>query len=93
MKAYSCTGDSIPVYSQFVVTDSHIVVGDFSTYHDTGYDPLDFQKRNVLHHILLTKIFTICLASGIRFFFNGSNYAQQSLSTYLFLISEEWGAF
>lgn len=96
-KIYPRTGDRETVYLKNVITDSNILVGDYTMYHDFVNDPRLFEKNNVLYHypinhdrLIIGKFCSI--ACGAKFLFTSANHAMSSLSTYPFpLFFEEWG--
>lgn len=96
-KIYPRSKDRETVYLKNVVTDSSIIVGDYTMYNDFVNDPTDFEKNNVLYHypinhdrLIIGKFCSI--ACGARFLFNSANHSMTSLSTYPFpIFFEEWG--
>lgn len=52
-KVYPRTGDLETVYLKPVISRSNISVGEYTMYNDFVYDPLLFEKNNVLyqHHV------------------------------------------
>jgi len=94
---YPRTGDTQTVYLNQVVTDSSILVGNYTMYNDFVHNPVDFEKNNVLYHypvnhdrLVIGKFCSI--ACGAKFLFNSANHSLQSLSTYPFpIFFEEWG--
>lgn len=94
---YPRTGDRQTVYLRQVVTDPSIQVGDYTMYNDFVYDPVEFEKNNVLYHypvnhdrLVIGKFCSI--ACGAKFLFNSANHTLDSLSTYPFpIFFEEWG--
>lgn len=96
-KIYPRTGDKQTVYLKNVISDSNIIVGEYTMYNDFVNDPLDFEKNNVLYHYPINHdrlvIGKFCsIACGARFLFNSANHTLSSLSTYPFpLFFEEWG--
>ncbi len=96
-KIYPRTNDTQTVYLKNVVTDSSIIVGDYTMYNDFVSDPTQFQKNNVLYHypinhdkLIIGKFCSI--ACGAKFLFNSANHTLNSLATYPFpLFFEEWG--
>ena len=50
---YPRTGDTQTVYLNQVVTDSSILVGNYTMYNDFVHNPVDFEKNNVIIHIVL----------------------------------------
>ena len=94
---YPRSGDRQTVYLKNVVSNSNIVVGDYTMYNDFVRDPCDFERNNVLYHYPVNhdKLFIgkFCsIACGAKFLFNSANHALGSLSTYPFpIFYEEWG--
>lgn len=96
---YPRTGDRQTVYLKHAVKAPSIIVGDYTVYNDFVYNPVDFEKNNVLYHYPVNQgrlvIGKFCsIACGARFLFNSANHTLGSLSTYpLFPIfwGEEWG--
>ena len=94
---YPRTGDLETVYLKSVITNSNIIVGDFTIYNDFVRDPRDFEKNNVLYHypinhdrLLIGKFCSI--ACGAKFLMRSANHSLASLSTYPFpIFYEEWG--
>lgn len=80
-----------------VVSDPHIVVGDYTFYNDFVNDPTQFEKNNVLYHYPINQekliIGKFCsLACGVKFIFTSANHARKSLSTYPFpIFADGWG--
>ncbi|AKN33415.1 acetyltransferase [Clostridium carboxidivorans P7] len=95
-KIYPRTNDFTTVYLKNVITNSNIIVDDFTMYNDFYNDPKDFEKKNVLYHYPINKdkliIEKFCsIACGAKFIFNSANHTQKSLSTYPFpIFYEEW---
>ncbi|MEQ8155344.1 MAG: CatB-related O-acetyltransferase [Clostridiaceae bacterium] len=95
-KIYPRNNDFNTIYLKNVITDSSIIVDDFTMYNDFYNDPRDFEKNNVLYHYPVNKdrliIGRFCsIACGAKFIFNSANHAQKSLSTYPFpIFGEEW---
>ena len=86
-KIFPRSKDRETVYLKNVVTDSSIIVGDYTMYNDFVNDPTDFEKNNVLYHypinhdrLIIGKFCSI--ACGARFLFNSANHSMTSLSTY-----------
>ena len=50
---YPRTGDRQTVYLKHAVKDPSIIVGDYTIYNDFVYNPVDFEKNNVIMHIVL----------------------------------------
>ncbi len=96
-KIYPRTGDKQTVYLQSVIKNPYISVGDYTIYNDFVYDPVEFEKNNVLYHYPINDdrlfIGKFCsIACGAKFIFNCANHTMKSLSTYTFpLFYEEWG--
>lgn len=95
---YPRTGDRQTVYLKHAVKAPSIIVGDYTVYNDFVYNPVDFEKNNVLYHYPVNQgrlvIGKFCsIACGARFLFNSANHTLGSLSTYPFPIfwGEEWG--
>lgn len=94
---YPRTGDKQTIYLKSVITDPGITVGEYTMYNDFVYDPVLFEKNNVLYHYPINKdkliIGKFCsIACGAKFLFNSANHTFRSLSTYPFpLFFEEWG--
>lgn len=89
--------DRETVYLKNVVSDPHIIVGDYTFYHDFVSDPTLFEKNNVLYHYPINRekliIGKFCsLACGVKFIFTSANHTLKSLSTYPFPIFEPWEA-
>ena len=47
---YPRTGDRQTVYLKHAVKAPSIIVGDYTVYNDFVYNPVDFEKNNVLYH-------------------------------------------
>lgn len=96
-RVYPRTGDKETIYLKQVITDSNIIVGDYTIYNDFVNDPTNFEKNNVLYHypvnnekLIIGKYCSI--ACGAKFMFTCGNHRMASLSTYPFpLFHEEWG--
>lgn len=94
---YPRTGDRQTVYLKHAVKDPSIIVGDYTIYNDFVYNPVDFEKNNVLYHYPVNQdrlvIGKFCsIACGARFLFNSANHTLQSLATYPFpIFFEKWG--
>lgn len=96
-KTYPRTNDSQTVYLNMVVSNLHIIVGDYTIYNDFEADPTLFEKNNVLYHypvnndrLIIGKFSSI--ACGAKFIFNSANHTLRSLSNYTFpLFYDEWG--
>ena len=94
---YPRTGDRQTVYLKHAVKAPSIIVGDYTIYNDFVYNPVDFEKNNVLYHYPVNQdrlvIGRFCsLACGARFLFNSANHKLQSLATYPFpIFFEKWG--
>lgn len=95
-KIYPRSNDVQTVYLKNVITDTNILVGDYTVYNDFINDPRDFQKNNVLYHYPINNdkliIGKFCsIACGAKFIFTSANHTLSSLSTYTFpLFFEEW---
>lgn len=96
-KIYPRTNDFSTVYLKNVITNSNIIVDDFTMYNDFYNDPRDFEKKNVLYHypfvnkdkLIIGKFCSI--ACGTKFIFNSANHTLKSLSSYPFpIFYEEW---
>ena len=96
-KVYPRTGDTQTIYLKNVITNPHIIIGDYTMYNDFVHDPRDFEKLNVLYHypvnndkLIIGKFCSI--ACGAKFIFTSANHTMKSLSTYPFpIFFEEWG--
>lgn len=94
---YPRTGDRQTVYLKHAVKAPSIIVGDYTVYNDFVYNPVDFEKNNVLYHYPVNQgrlvIGKFCsIACGARFLFNSANHTLQSLATYPFpIFFEKWG--
>lgn len=94
---YPRTGDRQTVYLKHAVKAPSIIVGDYTIYNDFVYNPVDFEKNNVLYHYPVNQdrlvIGRFCsIACGARFLFNSANHTLQSLATYPFpIFFEKWG--
>lgn len=95
-KIYPRTGDAQTIYLKNVITNSNIIVGDYTMYNDFINDPTQFEKNNVLYHYPINNdrliIGKFCsIACGAKFIFNSANHTLKSLSNYPFpLFFEEW---
>ena len=76
---YPRTGDTQTVYLNQVVTDSSILVGNYTMYNDFVHNPVDFEKNNVLYHypvnhdrLVIGKFCSI--ACGAKFLFNTASW-------------------
>ncbi|MBW6410866.1 CatB-related O-acetyltransferase [Clostridium weizhouense] len=96
-KIYPRTNDFSTVYLKNVITNSNIIVDDFTMYNDFNNDPKDFEKKNVLYHypfvnkdkLIIGKFCSI--ACGTKFIFNSANHTLKSFSSYPFpIFYEEW---
>ncbi|GAA0075876.1 CatB-related O-acetyltransferase [Clostridium sp. CTA-5] len=96
-KIYPRTNDFSTVYLKNVITNSNIIVDDFTMYNDFNNDPKDFENKNVLYHypfvnkdkLIIGKFCSI--ACGAKFIFNSANHTLKSLSSYPFpIFYEEW---
>jgi len=89
--------DRETVYLKNVITDTSILVGDYTFYNDFVHDPTQFQTNNVLYHYPVNKerliIGKYCsIACGAKFLFTCANHAMHSLSTYPFpIFANHWG--
>jgi virginiamycin A acetyltransferase len=89
--------DHETVYLKNVISDTGILVGDYTFYNDFVHDPTQFEKNNVLYHYPINHdklvIGKFCsIACGARFIFTSANHALQSLSTYPFpIFADTWG--
>ena len=94
---YPRTGDRQTVYLKHAVKAPSIIVGDYTIYNDFVYNPVDFEKNNVLYHYPVNQdrlvIGKFCsIACGARFLFNSANHTMTALSTYPFpIFFEKWG--
>ena len=96
---YPRTGDRQTVYLKHAVKAPSIIVGDYTIYNDFVYNPVDFEKNNVLFnypefgdHLIIGKFCAI--ARGIEFVMNGANHRMNSVSTYPFnIMGGGWEAF
>lgn len=96
-KIYPRTGDKQTVYLKNVITNTSIIVGEYTMYNDFVNDPVLFEKNNVLYHypinhdkLIIGKFCSI--ACGTRFLFNSANHSLSSLSSYPFpIFYEQWG--
>ena len=86
---YPIKGVTRTVYLKNIITNPHVVVGDY-TYYDDPDDVHNFEK-NVLYHfdfmgdrLVIGKFCQI--ATGVRFIMNGSNHAMGGFSTYPFKV-------
>ena len=82
---YPRTGDRQTVYLKHAVKAPSIIVGDYTKYNDFVYNPVDFEKNNVLYHYPVNQdrlvIGRFCsIACGARFLFNSANHKLQSLA-------------
>lgn len=74
---YPRTGDRQTVYLKHAVKAPSIIVGDYTIYNDFVYNPVDFEKNNVLYHYPVNQdrlvIGRFCsIACGARFLFNSA---------------------
>ena len=81
-------------YINSVVTDSNIIVGDYSYYEDMDEGPESFEKH-VTHHydfigdkLIIGKFCAV--ARGVEFVMNGANHMLDSISAYPFEIIDEF---
>jgi virginiamycin A acetyltransferase len=94
---YPRTGDKETIYLKPAITNSNIIVGDYTIYNDFVNDPTEFETNNVLYHYPINHdkltIGKYCsIACGAKFMFTSGNHKIGSLSTYPFpLFYEEWG--
>lgn len=95
-KIYPRTNDFETVYLKNTITNSNIIVGDYTMYNDFDSDPTLFEKNNVLYHYPINEdrliIGKFCsIACGAKFIFTSANHTLKSLSTYPFpLFFDEW---
>ena len=97
IKIYPRMNDSETVYLKGVISNTNIIVGDYTIYNDFVLNPLQFEKNNVLYHypvnnekLIIGKFCSI--ACGAKFIFTSANHTLKSLSTYPFpIFFEEWG--
>lgn len=93
---YPRSWDKTIVYLKNVITDSNIIVGDYTMYNDFVNNPCDFEKNNVLYHYPINNdkliIGKFCsIACGVKFMFTCANHSMTSLSTYCFpIFFDEW---
>jgi virginiamycin A acetyltransferase len=91
---YPIEGVTRTVFLKNIITNPHIIVGDY-TYYDDPDDVYNFEK-NVLYHfdfigdqLIIGKFCQI--ATGVRFIMNGANHAMNGFSTYPFKVfGGEW---
>ncbi len=91
---YPIEGFKRTVYLKNIITNPHIIVGDY-TYYDDPEDVHNFEK-NVLYlfdfigdKLIIGKFCQI--ATGVRFMMNGGNHAMNGFSTYPFKVfGGEW---
>ena len=81
---YPRTGDRQTVYLKHAVKAPSIIVGDYTIYNDFVYNPVDFEKNNVLYHYPVNQdrlvIGKFCsIACGARFLFNSANHTLQEV--------------
>lgn len=94
---YPRSKDKETVYLKNVITNPHIIIGDYTIYNDFVKEPRDFEKNNVLYQYPINQdkliIGKFCsIACGAKFILNSANHALSSLSTYPFpIFFEEWG--
>ncbi len=93
---YPRTGDRQTVYLKHAVKDPSIIVGDYTIYNDFVYNPVDFEKNNVLYHYPVNQdrlvIGKFCsIACGARFLFNSANHTLQSSPHIPSQSFERWG--
>ncbi|AET69276.1 acetyltransferase (isoleucine patch superfamily) [Desulfosporosinus orientis DSM 765] len=95
-KIYPRTNDFETVYLKGVITNSNIIVGDYTMYNDFVSDPTKFEKNNVLYQYPINKdrliIGKFCsIACGAKFLFTSANHTLKSISTYPFpIFFEKW---
>ncbi|MGV8982540.1 CatB-related O-acetyltransferase [Clostridium sp.] len=96
-KVYPRTGDKETIYLKPTITNSNIIVGDYTIYNDFVNDPTKFKNNNVLYHYPINNdklvIGKYCsIACGAKFMFTSGNHKIASFSTYPFpIFYEEWG--
>ena len=88
---YPRTGDRQTVYLKHAVKAPSIIVGDYTIYNDFVYNPVDFEKNNVLYHypvnhdrLVIGKFCSI--AAGTQFIMGPANHRTSSVSTYPFQV-------
>ena len=93
---YPRTGDRQTVYLKHAVKAPSIIVGDYTIYNDFVYNPVDFEKNNVLYHYPVNQdrlvIGRFCsIACGARFLFNSANHnLSPHIPSQSFLRSGDW---
>ena len=93
---YPRTGDKQTIYLKNVISNPHIIIGDYTMYNDFINNPILFEKNNILYHFPINDdkliIGKFCsIACGAKFIFTSANHSLKSLSTYPFpLFFEEW---
>ncbi|NDO46538.1 CatB-related O-acetyltransferase [Clostridium sp. MD294] len=95
-KIYPRTRDTQTIYLKNVITNTNIIVGEYTIYNDFVNNPILFEKNNVLYHypinhdkLIIGKFCSI--ACGARFLFNSANHSLYSLSSYPFpIFYEQW---
>ena len=96
-KIYPRIEDKETVYLKPTITNTNIIVGDYTMYNDFVNDPIKFEKNNVLYHYAVNHdkliIGKYCsIGCGAKFMFTSGNHRMSSLSTYPFpIFYEEWG--
>lgn len=91
MELFPRPGDRQTCHLREVIKSDHIIVGEYTYYHDFA-DPLAFERENVLYHYPLSNhdkliIGKFCsIASGAKFLFNGGNHKSESFVNYPFAI-------
>ena len=94
---YPRTGDRQTVYLKHAVKAPSIIVGDYTIYNDFVYNPVDFEKNNVLYHYPVNQdrlvIGRFCsIACGARFLVQ-QRQPQAAISRHISLpnLFEKWG--
>lgn len=90
-KIYPRSRDRETIYLKSVISNSNIIVGDYTMYNDFVREPKDFEKNNVLYQypsnqdkLIIGKFCSI--ACGAKFIFNSANHSLSSFSTYPYTI-------
>lgn len=92
---YPIEGVTRTCFLKNIITNPHIIVGDY-TYYDDPDDVYNFEK-NVLYlfEFMGDKLIIgqFCqIATGVRFIMNGGNHAMNGVSTYPFKVfGQSWG--
>ena len=92
---YPIEGVTRTCFLKNIITNPHIIVGDY-TYYDDPDDVYNFEK-NVLYlfEFMGDKLIIgqFCqIATGVRFIMNGGNHAMSGVSTYPFKVfGQSWG--